>query len=107
MGVWLLSEIGVIEYICTYSNVLQTWDLSALEVSAGRVDGVDGREEDFTMELFEQHKQLYDQLVEAKSALDPVVEKISKRENLLQVKVELDALRSNPKRYLDRRYSNK
>ena len=104
MGVWLLSEIGVIAYICTYSNVLQTWDLSALEVSAGRVDG---REEDFTMELFEQHKQLYDQLVEAKSALDPVVEKISKRENLLQVKVELDALRSNPKRYLDRRYSNK
>ena len=59
------------------------------------------------MELFEQQKQLYDQLVEAKSALDPVVEKISKRENLLQVKVELDALRSNPKRYLDRRYSNK
>lgn len=63
--------------------------------------------ENFTMELFEEHKQLYERLREAKSTLDPVVEKINKRENLLNTRLELEALRSNPKRYSDRRYSNK
>ena len=63
--------------------------------------------ENFTMELFEQHKQLYERLREAKSTLDPVVEKINKREKLLSTRLELEALRSNPNRYSDRRYSNK
>ena len=33
--------LGVIDYICAYSNVLQSWDLSVLQASPGISDRSD------------------------------------------------------------------
>ena len=46
----------------------------------------------FTMELFEQHNELYDQLVDAKNDLDPIVEQIDRREKMLDRQEELEQL---------------
>ena len=57
----------------------------------------------FTMELFEQHNELYDQLVDAKNDLDPIVEQIDRREKMLDLQEELEQLLKDPRRYTDKR----
>ena len=59
------------------------------------------------MELLDQHNQLYEQVLEVKAELDPIVSLIDRRENLLQLKEELDVLVKDPRRYTDKRNSNK
>ena len=52
------------------------------------------------MDVLDQHNQLYERVLEAKEELDPIV-------NLLQLKEELDVLLKDPRRYTDKRNSNK
>ena len=61
----------------------------------------------FTMELFEQHNELYDQLVDAKNELDPIVEQIDRREKMLDLQEELEQLLKDPRRYTDKRNGSK
>ena len=61
----------------------------------------------FTMELFEQHNELYDQLVDAKNDLDPIVEQIDRREKMLDLQEELEQLLKVPRRYTDKRNGSK
>ena len=61
----------------------------------------------FTMELFEQHNELYDQLVDAKNDLDPIVEQIDRREKMLDLQEELEQLLKDPRRYTDKRNGRK
>lgn len=61
----------------------------------------------FTMELFEQHNELYDQLVDAKNDLDPIVEQIDRREKMLDLQEELEKLLKDPRRYTDKRNGSK
>ena len=63
--------------------------------------------EQFTMELFEQHNELYDQLVEVKNDLNPIVEQINRREKMLVVQEELEQLSKDPRRYTDKRNGSK
>ena len=48
----------------------------------------------FTMELFEQHNELYDQLVDAKN-------------EMLDLQEELEQLLKDPRRYTDKRNGSK
>lgn len=59
------------------------------------------------MDVFEQHNQLYKRVVGAKEELEPIVTLINRRESLLQLKEELDVLLKDPRRYTDKRNSNK
>lgn len=61
----------------------------------------------YSMELFENHQQLYKELEEAKNVLDPVIEKINKKEILQNSKRELEALLKDPTRLTDKRNSFK
>lgn len=63
--------------------------------------------DEYSMELFENHQQLYKELEDAKNILDPVVEKINKKEILLNSKRELEALLKDPTRLTDKRNSFK
>ena len=63
--------------------------------------------EGFTMDLFEQHNELYDQLIEAKNDLDPIVEQIDRREKMLDLQEELEQLKKDPRKYTDKRNGNK
>ena len=63
--------------------------------------------EQFTMDLFEQHNELYDQLVAAKDDLDPIVEQIDRREKMLDLQEELEQLKKDPRKYTDKRNGNK
>lgn len=59
------------------------------------------------MDLFEQHNELYDQLIEAKNDLDPIVEQIDRREKMLDLQEELEQLKKDPRKYTDKRNGNK
>ena len=61
----------------------------------------------FSMEVLEQHNQLFEQLQQAKAALDPIVALVNEREHLLELQKELESIMKDPSRYTDRRYSNK
>ena len=77
----------------TYCTTLQAWDLGVLAVPP----------ELFSMEVFEQHNQLFEQLRQAKAQLDPIVALVNEREHLK----ELESIMKDPSRYTDRRNSNK
>ena len=81
----------------TYCTTLQAWDLSVLAVPP----------ELFSMEVFEQHSQLFEQLRQAKAQLDPIVALVNEREHLLELQKELESIMKAPSRYTDRRNSNK
>ena len=87
----------IIDYVRCYSSILDTWNFSILSVP----------EDQFTMELFEQHNELYDQLVDAKNDLDPIVEQIDRREKMLDLQEELEQLLKDPRRYTDKRNGSK
>ena len=87
----------IIDYVRYYSSILDTWNFSILSVP----------EDQFTMELFEQHNELYDQLVDAKNDLDPIVEQIDRREKMLDLQEELEQLLKDPRRYTDKRNGSK
>ena len=59
------------------------------------------------MDVLDQHNQLYERVLGAKEELDPIVNLINRRESLLQLKEELDVLLKDPRRYTDKRNSNK
>ena len=59
------------------------------------------------MELLEQHQQALGQLEEFKKQLDPIINKMDRREHILNSKIELDALLEDPSRLTDRRNSFK
>lgn len=63
--------------------------------------------EKFTMDLFEQHNELYDQLIAAKNDLDPIVEQIDRREKMLDLQEELEQLKKDPRKYTDKRNGTK
>lgn len=63
--------------------------------------------EKFTMDLFEKHNELYDQLIAAKNDLDPIVEQIDRREKMLDLQEELEQLKNDPRKYTDKRNGNK
>lgn len=63
--------------------------------------------EKFTMDLFEQHNELYDQLIAAKNDLDPIVEQINRREKMLDLQEELEQLKKDPRKYTDKRNGTK
>ena len=100
-------SIDVIEFIRYYSSVLDTWDFSLLSIPEGRCEVASLSVDQYSMDVFEQHNQLYTRLVVEKEKLDPLVELITHREHLLQVKDELERLKKDPSRYLDRRNSHK
>ena len=59
------------------------------------------------MDLLEQHQQALVQLEEFKKQLDPIINKIDRREHVLNSKIELDALLKDPSRLTDKRNSFK
>ena len=59
------------------------------------------------MELLEQHQQALGQLEEFKKQLDPIINKMDRREHILNSKIELDALLKDPNRLTDKRNSFK
>ena len=59
------------------------------------------------MELLEQHQQALGQLEEFKKQLDPIINKMDRREHIMNSKIELDALLKDPSRLTDRRNSFK
>ena len=59
------------------------------------------------MDLLEQHQQALVQLEEFKKQLDPIINKMDRREHILNSKIELDALLKDPSRLTDRRNSFK
>ena len=63
--------------------------------------------EKFTMDLFEQHNELYDQLIAAKNDLDPIVEQIDRREKMLDLQEELEQLKKDPRKCTDKRNGTK
>ncbi len=81
----------------TYCTKLQAWDLGVLAVPP----------ELFSMEGFEPHNQLFEQLRQAKAQLDPIVALVNEREHLLELQKELESIMKDPSRYTDRRNSNK
>ena len=85
------------EYMNTYCTTLEAWDLRVLEVPAAL----------FSMEVFEKHNQLLEQLREAKARLDPIATLVNEREHLLELQKELESIMKDPSRYSDRRNSNK
>lgn len=59
------------------------------------------------MELLEDHQRLYEQLEQARIVLDPIVEKLKRKEEFLRSKPELEALLRDPSRLTDKRNSFK
>ena len=59
------------------------------------------------MELLEKHQQALGQLEEFKKQLDPIINKMDRREHIMNSKIELDALLKDPSRLTDRRNSFK
>ena len=88
-----VSAVEVIDFMNTYCNTLQSWDLGILSVPNAQ----------FSMEVFEQHNVLFEQLKRAKEALDPVVKGVNEREHLLELQKELEKIMQDPSRYTDRR----
>ena len=91
------SPVEVIDFMNTYCNTLQSWDLGILAVP----------DTQFSMEVFEQHTVLFEQLKQAKAALDPVVKGVNEREHLLELEKELERIMQDPSRYTDRRNNYK
>ena len=87
------SAVEVIDFMNTYCNTLQSWDLGILSVPDAQ----------FSMEVSEQHNVLFEQLKRAKEALDPVVKGVNEREHLLELQKELEKIMQDPSRYTDRR----
>ena len=107
--VWERSrfDVDVIEFVRYYSSLLDTWDLSLLSIPEGENVEMEWWKDQFSMDVLDQHNQLYERVLEAKEELDPIVNLINRRENLLQLKEELDVLLKDPRRYTDKRNSNK
>ena len=63
--------------------------------------------DNYSMELFEQHQQLYMLMDEVNQALKPIVTRIERREQLMSSRQELDALLKDPTRLTDKRNSGK
>ena len=97
----------MIEFVRYYSSLLDTWGLSLLSIPEGENVEMEWWKDQFSMDVLDQHNQLYERVLEAKEELDPIVNLINRRENLLQLKEELDVLLKDPRRYTDKRNSNK
>lgn len=82
----------------SYSTVLSGYDFSLLSISEGESNSLLLAIDQFTLELYDRHREFLEQLEQEKERLNPIIQNLELKNHLMDCKQELSVLLSDSTR---------